>query len=89
MEELARGWIRRHHAVFLSFVIGATFGVSIVALAYFSNGSPVAANILRYGARVTGHADIDEDLLWFLGGAAFGSGVIGLAWWRDIRRGRG
>ncbi len=89
MAEWARVWIHRHHAVFLSFVIGAAFGVSIVALAYFSNRNPAAANMLRYGERVTGHADLGEDLVWFLGGVVFGAGIICVAWWRDARRGGG
>lgn len=83
MMENFRSWIRRHFNLVISFVIGTTFGSSIVALAYFSEKSKVAADILRYGTRVTGHRDLDEDLVWFLCGIVVGAGVTCYAWWRD------
>jgi hypothetical protein len=36
MPETFHGWIHRHFNVVLSFVIGMTLGISILALAYFS-----------------------------------------------------
>jgi len=52
---------------------------------YFSNKSEVAAKVLRYGAQVTGHTDIAEDLVWFLCGIVVGAGVACYAWWRDSK----
>jgi len=82
MEEF-RGWIHHHFNVVLSFVIGMTLGISILALAYFSTRNDVAAEALRYGARITGHVDIDEDMAWFFCGIVAGAAVTCLAWWRD------
>lgn len=84
MEEF-RGWIRRHFNVVLSFVIGMTLGISILALAYFSTRNDVAAGALRYGVRITGHSDIDEDLAWLFCGIVAGASVTCLAWWRDVK----
>ena len=84
MEEF-RGWIRRHFNVVLSFVIGMTLGISILALAYFSTRNDVAAGALRYGVRITGHSDIDEDLAWLFCGIVVGASVTCLAWWRDVK----
>jgi hypothetical protein len=83
MLEEVRGWIHRHFNVVLSFVIGMTLGISILALAYFSSRNDVAAEALRYGARITGHVDIDEDMAWFFCGIVAGASVTCLAWWRD------
>ena len=83
MLEEFRGWIHRHLNVVLSFVIGATFGISIFALAYFSTRNDVAAEALRYGVQITGHSDIDEDMAWFFCGIVVGASVACLAWWRD------
>ena len=69
-----RRWIRRHANVVMSFVIGLTFGASVVALAHFSARSGVASRVLLYGVHATGHTDLDEDLIWFLGGLAVGEG---------------
>jgi hypothetical protein len=78
-----RRWIHRHFNVVLSFVIGLTFGISILALAYFSTRSEVAAEALRYGVRITGHTDVDEDMAWLFCGIVIGAAVTCLAWWRD------
>ncbi len=83
MREKSLGWIRRHFNVLLSFVIGIALGISIVALAYFSNRSEIAARALHYGVQATGHADLGEDLIWFLAGIVAGAGVTCYAWWRD------
>ncbi len=82
MEESHR-WIHRHFIIVLSFVIGLTFGICILALAYFSTRNDVAAEALRYGVQITGHPDIDEDMVWFFCGTVVGASVTCLAWWRD------
>jgi hypothetical protein len=84
MEEI-RGWIHRHINVVLSFLIGMTLGISILALAYFSTANEVAAGALRYGVQVTGLPDIGEDMAWFFCGSLVGAAVICIAWWRDSR----
>lgn len=84
MEEF-RGWIHRHINVVLSFLIGMTLGISILALAYFSTANEVAAGALRYGVRFTGHPDVGEDMVWFFCGSMVGASVICLAWWRDSK----
>ena len=53
MLEEFRRWIHRHFNVVLSFVIGITFGISVLALAYFSTRNDVAAAALRYGVQIT------------------------------------
>ena len=83
MLEEFRRWIHRHLNVVLSFVIGLTFGISILALAYFSTRNDVAAEALRYGIQITGHSDIGEDIVWFFCGILVGASAICLAWWRD------
>jgi hypothetical protein len=83
MKEAFRGWIHRHFNVVLSFVIGITFGISILALAYFSTRDDVAAKALQYGVQITGHSDIDEDMAWLFCGIVVGASVTCLAWWRD------
>ena len=83
MLEEFRGWIHRHFNVVLSFVVGLTFGISILALVYFSTRNDVAARALRYGVQITGDTDIAEDLLWFICGIVVGASVTCLAWWRD------
>ena len=85
MLEEFRGWIHRHFNVVLSFVIGATFGISILALAYFSTRNNVAAEALRYGVQITGHSDIGEDVAWFFCGIVVGASVTCLTWWRDSK----
>lgn len=85
MLEEFRGWIHRHFNIVLSFVIGLTFGISILALAYFSTRNDVAAEALRYGVQITGHSDIDEDMVWFFCGILVGASVTCLAWWRDSK----
>lgn len=85
MLEEFRGWIHRHFNIVLSFVIGLTFGISILALAYFSTRNDVAAEALRYGVQITGHSDIDEDMVWFFCGIVVGASVTCLAWWRDSK----
>jgi hypothetical protein len=80
-----RRWIHRHFNVALSFAIGLTLGISILALAYFSTRNDVAAEVLRYGVQITGHSDVDEDLVWFFCGIVAGASVICLAWWRDSK----
>ena len=85
MLEEFRCWIHRHITIILSFVIGLTVGISILALTYFSRRNEVAAEALRYGARITGHSDVDEDLVWFFCGIVVGASVSCLAWWRDSR----
>jgi len=80
-----RCWIHRHINVVLSFVIGLTFGIAILALAYFSTRNDVAAEALRYGVQVTGHSDVGEDMVWFFCGIVVGASVISLAWWRDSK----
>ena len=85
MLEEFRGWIHRHINVVLSFLIGLTFGISVLALAYFSTRNDVAAGALRYGVQITGHSDIDEDMAWFFCGIVFGASVACLAWWRDSK----
>jgi hypothetical protein len=84
MEEF-RGWIHRHFNVVLSFVIGMTLGISILALAYFSTRNDVAAEALRYGVQVIGHSDVGEDMAWFFCGTVIGASVTCLAWWRDMK----
>ncbi len=83
MQGSFRNWIRRHFHVVVSFAVGIAFGVSVFALVFFSNRSTIAARLLGYGVRATGHTDLDDDLLWFLAGIAVGAGVTCFAWWRD------
>jgi hypothetical protein len=85
MMEEYRGWIHTHIHVVLSFMIGLTLGISILALAYFSTGNDVAAGALRYGSQITGHPDVGEDMAWFFCGSMVGAAVICLAWWRDSK----
>jgi hypothetical protein len=85
MPEGFRGWIHRHFNVVLSFAIGMTLGISILALAYFSTRSDVAAEALRYGVQITGHSDVGEDMVWFFCGIVVGASVTCLAWWRDVK----
>ena len=85
MQEEFRRWIHRHFNVVLSFVIGVTCGISILALAYFSTRNDVAAEALRYGVQITGHSDVDEDMVWFFCGSVVGASVTCLAWWRDSK----
>jgi len=84
MDEFRR-WIHRHFNVVLSFVIGLTFGISILALTYFSTRNEVAAEALRYGVQITRHPDVDEDMVWFFCGIVVGASVTCLAWWRDSK----
>ena len=85
MPEEVRRWFRRHVNVVLSFMIGITFGISILALAYFSTRNEIAAQALRYGVQVTRNADLDEDMAWFFCGSVVGASVTCLAWWRDSK----
>ena len=85
MPEEFRRWIHRHFNVALSFVIGLTFGISILAFAYFSSRNEVAAEALRYGVQITGHTDVDEDMAWLFCGIVVGAAVTCLAWWRDSK----
>jgi hypothetical protein len=85
MLEEFRGWIDQHFNVALSFVIGLTAGISVFAIAYFSTRNDLAANVLRYGARITGHPDIGEDLVWFFCGTVAGAAITCLAWLRDAK----
>ena len=85
MLEEFRGWIHRHFNVVLSFVIGITLGISILALSYFSTRNDVAAEALRYGVQITGHSDVGEDMVWFFCGIVVGASVTCLAWWRDSK----
>ena len=85
MLEKFRRWIHRHLNVVLSFVVGLTFGISILALAYFSTRNDVAAAAIQYGVQITGHPDIDEDMAWFFCGIVVGASVTFLAWWRDSK----
>ena len=85
MLEKYRGWIHRHLNIVLSFAVGLTFGISILALTYFSTRNEFAAGALRYGAQITGNSDIDEDLVWFFCGIVVGASVTCLAWWRDSK----
>jgi len=85
MPEEFRGWIHRHFNVVLSFVIGMTLGISILALAYFSTRNDGAAEALRYGVQITGHSDVGEDMAWFFCGIVVGASVTCLAWWRDSK----
>jgi len=85
MMEGFRGWIHRHFNVVLSFVIGITCGIFILALAYFSTRNDIAAEALRYGVQITRNSDIDEDIAWFFCGSVFGASVTCLAWWRDSK----
>ena len=80
-----RPWIHRHLYVVLSFVIGITFGISILALAFFSTRNNIAAEALRYGAQLTRNADLDEDMAWFVCGGVVGASITCLAWWRDSK----
>jgi hypothetical protein len=80
-----RRWTHRHFNVILSFMIGITLGISIFTLAYFSTRNEVAAEAVQYGVRITGHSDIDEDLVWFFCGIVVGASGTVLAWWRDSR----
>ena len=84
MPEELRRWIHRHLSTLsCSLLIGMTLGISILALAYFSTRNDVAAEALRHGVRITGHSDIDEDMVWFFCGIVVGVSVTCLAWWRD------
>lgn len=85
MMEEYRGWIHRHIHVVLSFMIGMTLGISILALAYFSTGNDAAAGALRYGVQITGHPDVGEDMAWFFCGSMVGATIICLAWRRDSK----
>lgn len=84
MEEF-REWLHRHFNVVLSFVVGLTCGISILALVYFSTKNDVAARALRYGVQITGDIDIADDLLWFICGIVVGATITSLAWWRDSK----
>lgn len=83
MPDASRGWFHRHINVVTSFLIGMTFGIFSLALAVFSGRNEYAARVLQFGIRITGHADIDEDLVWFFCGITAGAAVACLAWWRD------
>jgi len=85
MPEEVRRWIHRHFNVILSFVVGITFGISVLALAYFSTRSNIAAEALRYGVQITRNSDLDEDMAWFFCGSVVGASVTCLAWWRDSK----
>ena len=85
MLEETRRWIHRHINVVLSFAIGLTFGISILALTYFSSRNDIAAKALQYGVQITGHQDVGEDMVWFFCGIAVGASVTCLAWWRDSK----
>jgi len=85
MPEEFRGWIHRHVNVVLSYLIGVTLGISILALAYFSTRNDAAAAALRYGAQITGHSDVGEDMAWLFCGIVVGASVTCLAWWRDSK----
>lgn len=85
MLEEVRRWIHRHFNIVLSFVIGITCGISILALAYFSTKNDIAAEVFRYGVQVTGHSDVGEDMAWFFCGSVVGAAVTCLAWWRDSK----
>ena len=85
MREEFRRWIHRHVNVVLSFMIGIIFGISILALAYFSTRSNIAAEALRYGVQITRNSDLDEDMAWFFCGSVVGASVTCLAWWRDSK----
>jgi di/tricarboxylate transporter len=85
MNEGFRSWIHRHLHVLLSFAIGVTVGICILALAYFSTRNRVAAEAVRYGVQVTRHLDIGEDMAWFFCGIVVGASVACLAWWRDVK----
>jgi glycopeptide antibiotics resistance protein len=74
---------RRHLGVVLSFMFGMAFGISILALAFFSTRNEIAARVLRFGVQATGHTDIDEDLIWLFCGIVIGASVACVAWWRD------
>ena len=80
-----RRWFHRHLNVALSFVVGIAFGISILALVFFSTRNEVAAGALRYGVQITRNPDIDEDLVWFFCGIVVGASVACLAWWRDSK----
>ena len=83
MQNDFRGWIRRHLNIVLSFGIGMTFGISVLALAYFSNKNHFVSKALNYGVTATGHVDLDEDLIWLFCGIVIGATVTCYAWWRD------
>jgi hypothetical protein len=83
MPEEFRRWIRRHWNIVLSFLIGLTFGICVLALAFFSTRTDVVGQVLRFGVQSTGHPDLDEDLLWLFCGIVIGGTVACLAWWRD------
>jgi H+/Cl- antiporter ClcA len=85
MVEDFRHWIRRHWNVVISFLIGVTCGISILALAFFSTRAEIAGHLFRYGVQATGHPDLDEDLIWLFCGIVIGGSVACLAWWRDTR----
>lgn len=85
MPRTFHGWIHRHFYIVLSFVIGMTLGISILALAYFSTRNDVAAEALRYGVQITGHSDVGEDMAWFFCGIVVGASVAYLSWWRDSK----
>ena len=85
MLEGFRRWIHRHFNVVLSFGIGLSFGISILALAYFSTRNEVAVEALRYGVQITRHSDVGEDMVWFFCGIVVGAVIISLAWWRDSK----
>lgn len=80
-----RRWIHCHLSVVLSFVIGLTFGIFILALAHFSTRNEFAAETLRYGVQISGHSDVDDDMVWFFCGTVIGASVTCLAWWRDSK----
>lgn len=79
----SRDWIHRHTNAIMSFILGLTFGISVLALAFFESRSEVAAQVYQYGVQATGHADIGEDLIWLFCGIVVGASVTCLAWWRD------
>lgn len=72
-------------ALIVGFVFGVAFGLALGAVAYLMDFSAVPGGILAYGAQLTGHQDIAEDVIWFLSGGFIGGMIAAYAAWRADR----
>lgn len=66
----------------VGFAFGLAFGLALGAVAYFIDLTAVPGGILAYGIRLTGHADIAEDVFWFFSGGFIGATTAAYAAWR-------
>ncbi len=73
-------------ALAVGFAFGAAFGLALGAVAYFMSLESAPSGVLAYGMRLTGHADMPEDLIWFFSGGFIGAMMAAYAAWRADRR---